>query len=358
MSQVDFERPGFGPRRMSVELTNVCNLHCSYCLRDEDALYHTPANFLDVEFFESIVRQARESFGITHLTFTGGEPTLHPRFDEILAIAEANDLKVSFVTNGWNFEKIWPKLLDHRDTVTHVAFSLDGPTREEHDSWRGEGSFVRLVRAFSRCFAGNLPFLVKVGIRRDTVPNLERISMFAARMGAVALNFVHVMPTSSELEDTSVLNLEERRQAEKEIANLSRVFKMKIGIDVGYYNVEPSPPCSALADVSCNVDYRGRLSLCCNLSGYRGGVGEEDVAADLHTQNFTDAYASLSKIASDKLAARAQRLEELATHNLPIDLYTASPCLFCLDTSGKLPWRRASLGDASTPRALPVLSVI
>src|SRR5688572_20004563 len=133
---------------MGVELTNVCNLHCSYCLRDEDALYHTPANFLAAEFFESIVQQARESFGITHLTFTGGEPTLHPRFDKILAIAKANDLKVSFVTNGWNFEKIWPTLLVHRDTVTHVAFSLDGQTREEHDKWRGEGSFVRLVRAF------------------------------------------------------------------------------------------------------------------------------------------------------------------------------------------------------------------
>lgn len=358
MSEVDFESSGFGSRRLSVELTNVCNLHCSYCLRDEDALYHTPANFLAPEFFQSFVGQARESLGITHLTFTGGEPTLHPRFDEILAIAETNGLKVSFVTNGWNFEKIWPKLLAHRETVTHVAFSLDGPTREEHDRWRGEGSFVRLVRAFSRCFAGNLPFLVKVGIRRDTVPNLERVSLFAARMGAAALNFAHVMPTSSELEDVSVLNLEERRQAEREIANLSRIFKMKIGIDVGYYNVNPGPPCSALAGVSCNVDYRGRLSLCCNLSGYRGGVGEEDIAADLHKQNFADAYASLSKIAAEKLAARARRLEELAAHNLPVDLYTASPCLFCLDTSGKLPWRRSAIGGTAMPRALPVLGAI
>lgn len=355
MSQLDFESSSFGPRRLSVELTNVCNLHCSYCLRDEDALYHTPANFLEPQFFESLVRQAREVFGITHLTFTGGEPTLHPRFEEILGIAETNGLKVSFVTNGWNFEKIWPAVFAHRQTVTHVAFSLDGPTREEHDRWRGEGSYLRLVRAFSRCFAGNFPFLVKVGIRRDTVPNLERISLFAARMGAAGLNFVHVMPTSSEVEDVSVLNLEERRQAEKEIANLSRIFKMKIGIDVGYSNVNPGPPCSALANVSCNVDYRGRLSLCCNLSGYRGGVGEEDIAADLHKLSFADAYASLSKIAAEKLAARAKRLEELAVHNLPVDLYTASPCLFCLDTSGKLPWRRSAISNSVMPRALPVL---
>jgi MoaA/NifB/PqqE/SkfB family radical SAM enzyme len=355
MSQVDFEGSGFGPRRLSVELTNVCNLHCSYCLRDEEALYHTPADFLATEFFESIVQQASESFGITHVIFTGGEPTLHPHFGQILAITQKNGLKASFVTNGWNFEKIWPKLLAYRDAVTHVAFSLDGPTREEHDRWRGEGSFVRLVRAFSRCFAGGLPFVVKVGIRRDTASNLERISLFAARMGAAGLNFVHVMPTSSEVEGVSVLDLEERRQAEKEIANLSRIFKMKIGIDVGYSNINPGPPCSALAHVSCNVDYRGRLSLCCNLSGYRGGVGEEDIAADLHKQSFADAFSSLSRIAAEKLNARATRLEELAVHNLPVDLYTASPCLFCLNTSGKLPWRRSAISNSVTSRALPVL---
>src|SRR4029453_19284723 len=236
MLQPDFESPDYGPRRLSVELTNICNLHCSYCLRDEDALYHTPANFFSPELLKSIVRQAREAIGITHLTFTGGEPTLHPRFDEILTIAEANDLKVSFVTNGWNFEKIWPTLLAHRNAITHVAFSLDGPTREKHDKWRSDGSFVRLVRAFSRCFAADVPFLVKVGIRRDTLPNLEQIALFAARMGAAGLNFMHVMPTSADVEDASALNLDERRLAEKEIASLSRIFKMKIGIDVGYSN--------------------------------------------------------------------------------------------------------------------------
>ena len=239
MLQPDFESADYGPRRLSVELTNICNLHCSYCLRDEDALYHTPAKFFAPELLESIVGQARQAVGITHLNFTGGEPTLHPRFDEILTIAESNNLKVSFVTNGWNFEKIWPKLLAHRSAITHVAFSIDGATRELHDKWRGEGSFVRLVRAFSRCFAGELPFMLKVVIRRDTLPQLEQLALFAARMGAAALHFAHVTPTSADVDNTSALNLDERSQAEKEIAILSRIFKMKIGIDVGYHSAKP-----------------------------------------------------------------------------------------------------------------------
>jgi len=351
-------RPDFGPRHLTVELTNICNLHCSYCLRDEDALYHTPANFIAPGFFESVVKQASETIGITEVTFTGGEPTLHPQFDEILRIVAVNGLKTSFVTNGWNFQKIWPKLVARRDVITHVAFSLDGANREEHDKWRGDGSFVRLIHAFSLCFAGGMPFRIKAAIRRDTVEKLEQLALFAARMGAAGLSFGHVMPTSTDVEDCSSLSLEERQRAELEIANLARIFKMKIGIDVGYYNVDPLPPCSPLAGIACNIDYRGRLSLCCNLSGFRGSIGEEDVAADLHQQDFATAYATLSEIRTAKLAQREKRLLDLAKKNVQADLYTASPCLFCLDTSGKLPWRQSGIEKTAVPRALPVVGAV
>src|SRR5258705_8267920 len=88
-----------GPRRLTVELTNICNLHCSYCLRDEDALYHSPANYLPVDLFTRVARDARDLMGIEQVMFTGGEPTLHPHFKEILSAVHTLDLKCSFVTN-------------------------------------------------------------------------------------------------------------------------------------------------------------------------------------------------------------------------------------------------------------------
>jgi MoaA/NifB/PqqE/SkfB family radical SAM enzyme len=345
----------FGPRRLSIELTNICNLHCRYCLRDDDALYHTPANFLAPEFLEKVIPQARDVIGITSLVFTGGEPTLHPQFARMIEIPAASGLQIGFVTNGWHFERIWPTVFAHRASIASIGFSVDGVTRETHDHWRGEGSFVRLARAFARCYANGLPFAIKVGIRRDTVPNLEQIAIFAARMGAASLNFAHIMPTSTAIEDTSALSLEERRQAEQEIANLSRIFKMSIGIDVGYYNVDVSAPCSALAGVSANIDYSGRLSLCCNLSGFRGAVGEGDVVADLNMEDFAPAYARLSRVAAAQLEARRKRLTKLASQGNAADLYTGSPCLFCLDTLGKVPWRQSPASTGAEGRSLPVL---
>ena len=329
----------FGSRRLSVELTNICNLHCSYCLRDEDALYHTPANFLSLDLLQEIIIKSRKLFGITTVSFTGGEPTLHPQFSEILQLVQANELQMVLVTNGWHFQRVWPSILLHRQAVSSIGFSLDGITRESHDGWRGQGSFERLVKAFALCYAHDIPFALKVVIRRDTVEHLEQIALFAARMGATSLNFAHLLETS-DTENTSSLSLEEQRYAEQEIANLSRIFKMKIGIDVGYYNIDESPPCSPLAGVSANVDYRGRLTLCCNLSGFRGALGERDVVADLNIEDFSSAFAKLTQLAGMQLEARRKNLLTLAEDGRLPDLNSGSPCRFCLESLGKTQFHR------------------
>lgn len=344
----------FGPRRLTIELTNICNLHCSYCLRDDEALYHSPSEFLSAEFLERVIHEARDVMGVSHLVFTGGEPTLHPEFARLLDIGAANGLTMALVTNGWHFERIWPSVLAHRNSIASVGFSIDGVTRESHDYWRGEGSFVRLVRAFARCHAYEIPFAMKIAIRRDTAANLEQIAMFAARLGAASLNFTHVMPTSAG-EEASSLSLQERRLAEQEIANLSRIFKMKIGIDVGYYNLDPSPPCSPLAGASANIDYVGRLTLCCNLSGFRGAAGQAEIIADLNVEHFSTAFARLSTMASRQLEARRKHLAMLAKQGITPDLYSGSPCLFCLESLGKVPWRQTAADLSSASRSLPVL---
>ena len=325
----------YGPRRLSVELANICNLHCSYCFRSDENLYSSHAEFFPLTLLERVINEAHVAANVTRISFTGGEPTLHPEFAKTLRLIGNAGLTVSFVTNGWHFERIWPALQENRAAVSHVAFSLDGVTREDHDRWRGNGSFDRLVRAFTRCYMSKLPFAIKIVIRRDLVDQLEQIAIFAARMGAASLSFVHVMPTSNALADSSALSLEEQRAAEQEIAILARIFKMSIGIDVGYYNTDDTrPPCAPLAGVSMNIDYRGRLTLCCNLSGFRGAAQELDVVADLNVESFASAYEKFKTLAAAQLQRRKDALAALPTP----DIYTGSPCMFCLQSFGKIPW--------------------
>jgi len=338
----------YGVPRLIVELANICNLHCSYCLRDEDALYHQKANFFSIDLLQRVIREAREAMGACHVMFTGGETTLHPKFKEIIETVGVEGMKCSFITNGWHFERVWPVIEPNRDVVTHVAFSLDGATRETHDRWRGEGSYVRLVRAFSRCHRAGFPFVVKCVIRKDTLPQFEKIALFAARMGAAALNFGHLLPTSDQFHNDLGLSAQDRMLAEQEIALLARIFKMRINLEVGYYNIDPAPPCSALAGRSCNIDYRGQLSLCCNLSGFRGAVGEAEVVADLNVEDFASALARLNAVAANQLHRRSKLLADYAARSEAPPLDVGSPCLHCLQSFGKIPWQNRDANPSST----------
>lgn len=170
-----------GAPKITVELTNICNLHCSYCLRDEDALYHTKANYLPLDVLRDAIKGARAAYGLEIVTFTGGEVTLHPQFREAIELVAAEGLRVDFVTDGWHFDKVYKALLDNRATIAKVAFSLDGATAEAHDRWRGKGSFARVIRAVTRCYMHDIPFIIKAGLRRDVVPQLEQIVLLAAR---------------------------------------------------------------------------------------------------------------------------------------------------------------------------------
>ena len=336
----ELPQPAAAPRRIVIELTNICNLHCSYCLRDDEALYQTRARFFPSQLLGRVLREARETAGVSHVAMTGGEPTLHPHFDEILETVGAEGMRASFVTNGWHFDRVWPVLDRHRSVVSVVSFSVDGATREAHDRWRGAGSFDRVIRAFTRCRVGRIPFAVKTVIRRDIVPQLQDLALLAARMGAEAFHLSHVLPTSGEVEAESAMSIEERAHAEQEIALLRGILKMPVWLDVGYVNTDPAPPCAPLQGVSFSVDYRGRLSLCCNLSGFRGAAGEPDVVADLNEESFTTAHARVRTLATEQVARRAAALAAAAQGD---DLSTASPCLFCLRTFGKIPWRAAAV---------------
>src|SRR6185369_14520912 len=133
--------------------------------------------------------------------------------------------------------------------------------------------------------------------------------------------------------------LAERRRADEEIALLRRIFKMKIGIDVGYYNIDPAAPCAALAGSGLNVDYQGRLTLCCNLSGFRGGIDDSDVIADLNQVAFADAYGRFLELSRNQLELRRRTLAAMREEGVSPDLQTGSPCLFCLHTFSKTPWQ-------------------
>jgi len=83
------------PRVIQVALTNACDKSCAFCYR--------PLSARSRWTFDGILELARflDEWGVLELAFGGGEPTLFPRFPELLhAIWSETRLCPSFTTHG------------------------------------------------------------------------------------------------------------------------------------------------------------------------------------------------------------------------------------------------------------------
>ena len=81
---------------------NPCNLTCSFCCFANRSM----KQMLTVEQMKKAIDQFAE-LGVMGMEFTGGgEPTLHPRLDEVIKYAYEKGLKIGMVTNGSKLKKI------------------------------------------------------------------------------------------------------------------------------------------------------------------------------------------------------------------------------------------------------------
>lgn len=81
-------------KKIYVEITNNCNLNCSFCSVDK-----RKKEFITVENFEHILKKIKDYTDYIYL-HVKGEPLLHPQLKELLYKANTYGLKVNLTTNG------------------------------------------------------------------------------------------------------------------------------------------------------------------------------------------------------------------------------------------------------------------
>lgn len=274
------------------------------------------------------------AFGFEHLSFTGGEPTTHSSFFKILEMVSEAGYKFSFVSNGFNFTRIYERLLPFRDKLRGITFSLDGADEEAHDRLRGKGSYRKVMQAISICMVKDIPFNFNSVIVSYNHNGLEDMATLAAKLGSGGLRFGHLTPTPSAMKHNLVLSPAERKEAEAVILQIKETSPVAVFMAPGSYTTSLFP-CAPLEMQEFNIDWRGNITMCCLLSGHGDGSSKGDVIGNLSDITFSEACMMLAEAYS-----RFRQDKEAGYLSNKFNDTDYFPCWYCLNYFGKVDWMR------------------
>ena len=167
-------------KRAYVEITNICNLRCSFCPGTE-----REGRFMTAEEFRVLAEKLRGRVSYLYLHVMG-EPLLHPRLGELLSIGAEKGFRICLTTNGTLLGKTADVLLSasalHKVSVS--LHSAEGNGVEELTDYLGTAwdFAVRAARA------GIICALRLWNIGGAEARNGEILSFLADRLGAYPLD--------------------------------------------------------------------------------------------------------------------------------------------------------------------------
>ncbi len=187
-------------RNVDINLGKACNNRCRFCsngqpLREE-------LRWGDLAKVEAEIRARREG-GAESIGFLGGEPTLYPHLERILALSrEIGFRRVALCTNASRLADA--AFLDRllAAGLTRVAVSIHSHlAKVEDEITRRPGSFVEKVRALEGLVAarraGRLPDGLSLNcvLHRKNVEHLEELVRFMAGIGVDSIRFNLIRPS-------------------------------------------------------------------------------------------------------------------------------------------------------------------
>lgn len=136
------QEDGFMPMNVMVQISKKCNLRCIFCGHET---WKGNSGFMDFSLFEKIVDEMEHYGGVITLVGPQGEPTLHPRFSEMLDLIGSRNVQALLCTNGTALTKAKIKAIV-RNNIRHVKISFAGYDKDSYERTFVGGNFEKVVR--------------------------------------------------------------------------------------------------------------------------------------------------------------------------------------------------------------------
>jgi len=195
------------PINLQISPTEICNLNCSFC-----SVKNRGNLSLEIDEMKNAIIDFN-NLGLQSIEITGGgEPTLHPKINELIRFAYSLGLKIGLITNGIALDNVSQKNLDK---LSWLRISLNGIDEDKTPN-------IPEIK-------GTLGFSY-VWNEKSNILKLKYIYGLAMRHN---VEYVRVVP--------NCLNIEEQKRLRTEVGFLVKElgFEDKIFIQTKSYEIYP-----------------------------------------------------------------------------------------------------------------------
>jgi len=310
-----------------IELTNQCNLNCRHCFDNRHGGYDE----IPLPVVEKITRQASQH-GFDTIVFTGGEPTLHRYFPQIVRCVYEAGYTFGFVSNGQNFIQVYPQIKPFLDRLETITFSLDGATPNSHERLRGHGAFTNLLKALSVCMAKSIPFTFNSVLTTYNRHEIQPLVDLAQQLGSSGVRFGQLMLTPAAMDHKLAISPNMLKTAADKVELLKESCTYPIGMGPGFYTASMFP-CASLQLSEVTITCSGHMVLCCHLPDYGRSLLGHDSQLDLNHVEFEEALATWKRAVKDYRSTKTEYFNERCK-----GVSEHLPCWFCHSYSGQANW--------------------
>ncbi|HHO77031.1 MAG TPA: radical SAM protein [Deltaproteobacteria bacterium] len=224
--------PSMGPVSINLDLTSACNFSCPHCV--DSGIINT-GEALNLDTIRHSIDTLVQKGLLSVILIGGGEPTVHPDFEEVVRYCRGRSLQVGIVTNGSRLERV-AAVADLLQEGDWLRLSIDAAREETFYKAHLPGKNVTLKKILTearqikqdnpKISLGYSYVIVWEGIfmnGKEICPNIEEINEAVELAGEYDFDYISFKPCLLRLDGSKKESLFSDTDAERENSIIQRI---------------------------------------------------------------------------------------------------------------------------------------
>ena len=160
-------------------ISYICNQKCSFCPCTKE---EKKFKYMDFQEVKDSVFRLKEELGIMEVVLSGGEPTLHPNFFDIISYLDSMNIKITLLSNAEKLDDInFVREISNRINSNNISVitTIHSQIEELHERVNGsKGSFRKTIRGLVNVNQAGFHTIVKHCVTKENYTELKEFFQF------------------------------------------------------------------------------------------------------------------------------------------------------------------------------------